>query len=208
MGNKILVLAPHTDDGELGLGGSINRFIEEGKEVYYAAFSIAENSVPDGFPKNQLAVEVSNATKILGIPPSNLLVYKYEVRMFNYHRQEILEDLIKLRRDINPDIVYIPSLGDIHQDHKTIAEEGCRAFKYSTLLSYEEPWNNLHFQPALFVSLEEKHVKKKMEALKEYKTQTHRSYMNEEFINGLAAIRGTQINSHYAEAFEVIRWIV
>ena len=42
--NKILILAPHTDDGEFGCGASIAKFIKEDKEVYYAAFSLAEES--------------------------------------------------------------------------------------------------------------------------------------------------------------------
>tara|TARA_Y100000739_G_C20308302_1_gene328716 strand:+ start:165 stop:359 length:195 start_codon:yes stop_codon:yes gene_type:complete len=58
MKNKILVLAPHTDDGEIGCGGSIARFIDEGKEIYYIAFSKCEESVPKGFPKNILEEEV------------------------------------------------------------------------------------------------------------------------------------------------------
>lgn len=59
---NILVLAPHTDDGELGLGGTINYLIEQGKNVVYAAFSTAEQSVPEGFPKDILKTEVKEAT--------------------------------------------------------------------------------------------------------------------------------------------------
>ena len=44
--NNILVLAPHTDDGELGCGGTISKFVKEGKNIYYVAFSTAEESVP------------------------------------------------------------------------------------------------------------------------------------------------------------------
>ncbi len=47
MKQKILVLAPHTDDGELGCGGTIVRLIDEGQDVYYVAFSICEESVPE-----------------------------------------------------------------------------------------------------------------------------------------------------------------
>jgi LmbE family N-acetylglucosaminyl deacetylase len=61
----IIVLAPHTDDGEFGCGGAINKWIEEGHEVYYVAFSSAEKSVPEGFPKNILKKEVREATGIL-----------------------------------------------------------------------------------------------------------------------------------------------
>ena len=69
---KILVLAPHTDDGELGCGGSIRKFIDDGCEVYYAAFSTAEKSVPKGLPKDILKTEVQSATSALGIINKNL----------------------------------------------------------------------------------------------------------------------------------------
>ncbi|MCD6211141.1 MAG: PIG-L family deacetylase [Methanophagales archaeon] len=208
MFSKLLIIAPHTDDGELGCGGTIARFIEEGKEVYYAAFSVAEKSVPEGFPKNELEIEVKRAMKVLGVPENNLFIYRYEVRTFSYYRQDILEDLVKLKKELEPTLIFIPSLNDLHQDHKTIAEEGCRAFKTATLLGYEEPWNNISFKTSSFVPLEKRHIKKKIDALKEYKTQRYRSYLNEDFIRGLAKTRGTQINKDYAEAFEVIRWII
>ena len=123
---NILVLAPHTDDGELGLGGTISRYIEEGKNVYYAAFSTADQSVPEGFPKDILATEVRNATHRLGIPSENLYVYHYEVRKLNYVRQELLEDLVKLRNERHYDLVFMPSSHDIHQDHTTVAQEAFR----------------------------------------------------------------------------------
>ena len=104
---NILVLAPHTDDGELGLGGTISKYIEEGKNVFYAAFSTADQSVPEGFPKDILATEVRNATRKLGIPPENLYIYHYEVRKLNYVRQELLEDMVKLRNERNYDLVFI-----------------------------------------------------------------------------------------------------
>ena len=98
---RILVLALHTDDGEFGCGGSIAKFVEEGKEVFYITFSTTEESIPEGYPKNILEVEVRETTKILGIDPHNLEVYKFHVRKLDYIRQEILEKLIKLRNDIN-----------------------------------------------------------------------------------------------------------
>ena len=129
----VLVLAPHTDDGELGAGGTIAKLIEGGADVYYAAFSTAEQSVPEGFPKDILKTEVKNATFRLGIKPENLIIYNYEVRKLNYVRQEILAGLIQLRKRINPDLVLLPSLNDIHQDHSTVAQEGLRAFKQRTI---------------------------------------------------------------------------
>lgn len=205
---KILVLAPHTDDGELGAGGAISYYIENGAEVFYAAFSTAEESVPDGFPKDILKSEVKEATKTLGIKESNLFIYNYQVRKLNYSRQEILETLIKLKKEVQPDLVFIPSLKDIHQDHSTIAQEGLRAFKNTSILGYELIWNNLSFDTTSFIPLEKRHVQAKSDSLKEYKSQGQRDYMSTEFIFSLAKTRGVQIGTEYAEAFEVVRLIL
>lgn len=204
----ILVLAPHTDDGELGCGGSITKFIEQGHDVYYAAFSACEISVPSHLPSDILIKEVKNATKVLGIKPENLILYNYEVRTFSYHRQLILQDMIDLKNKINPDLVMVPSLTDLHQDHGTVSQEALRAFKTTSILSYELPWNNISFNTTCFILLEDSHVVKKVEALAQYDSQKHRPYANEEFIRGLARTRGVQISERYAEVFEVVRWIM
>ncbi|MCT7405753.1 PIG-L deacetylase family protein [Aliarcobacter cryaerophilus] len=204
----VYILAPHTDDGELGAGGTISKLIEMGADVYYFAFSTAETSVPEGFPKDILKTEVINATTKLGIKKDNVIIYNYEVRKLNYARQEILEDLIKHRNQLRPDLVLMPSLNDIHQDHSTIAQEGLRAFKNTTILGYELIWNNLHFDTTSFVKLDKKHIQAKSDALKEYKSQGIRDYMSEEFIFSLAKTRGVQIGTQYAESFEVIRLVI
>lgn len=206
--NKILILAPHTDDGEFGCGASIAKFIREGKEVYYAAFSLAEESVPPQYPKNILEDEVKAATSVLGISKDHLLIYRYRVRHFAYHRQEILEDLVKLNTQIKPDLVFMPTLNDIHQDHSTIAEEGLRAFKRTTILCYELPWNNLNFTTSCFISFTEEDLNIKLSALKCYDSQKDRSYASEKFIRSLAVTRGTQIGENLSEVFEVLRWVI
>ena len=205
---NVYVLAPHTDDGELGAGGTIAKLVELGANIYYFAFSTASESVPEGMPKNILKTEVINATTKLGIPKKNVLVYDYQVRKLNYSRQEILEDLMKHKKKLKPDLVLMPSLNDIHQDHATIAQEGLRAFKGSTILGYELIWNNLTFNTTSFVNLEEKHIQKKCDSLQEYTSQASRNYMSEDFIFSLAKTRGVQIGVKYAESFEVVRLVL
>lgn len=205
---RILILAPHTDDGEFGCGGTIAKLTEQGHDVYYAAFSACEQSVAPEYPRDTLVKEVKEATLVLGIKPSNLILFDYNVRTFNYNRQEILEDIIKLRNGIKPDIVYMPSVNDIHQDHYTIAFEGIRAFKFSTILCYEMPWNNFNFHTTAFQILQENHLKTKSDALSKYKSQEKKPYANTEFIKSLALTRGVQVGAKYAEVFEVIRWIL
>ena len=206
---KVLVLAPHTDDGEIGCGGTIAKFLEEGSEVFYVAFSSARESLKqNGFKEDVLIYEAKAATKTLGIKNKNLTIYDYKVRFFTSTRQEILEDMIKIKKKIKPDLVLIPSLKDIHQDHGVIAQEGLRAFKNCTILSYELLWNNLNFKNMMFVRLKKKHIQVKWNAINKYKSQKTRSYMNKDFVFSLARTRGVQIGTMYAESFEVIRWII
>lgn len=205
---RVLILAPHTDDAEFGCGGTIAKLVENGNEVYCAAFSACSQSVLPQFPPDILITEVKAASACLGIKDENLFLFDYEVRTFNYKRQEILDTIIKLKSQLNPDVVFIPSLNDIHQDHSTISNEAFRAFKFSSILCYELPWNNLSFSTSCFMEIEEKHLNLKMKALKEYRSQAHRPYANEEFVKSLAKVRGVQINKAYAECFEILRWIL
>jgi N-acetylglucosamine malate deacetylase 1 len=204
---KILVLAPHTDDGELGCGGSIAKFIAEEKQMHYAAFSFCSKSLPPGFPADTLAHECKKATSVLDILPANVTLFDFDVRNFEKHRQEILEELVKLNKHISPDLVFIPSAADIHQDHGVIHTEALRAFKNSSLLGYELPWNHPQFSSPFYIKLSAKDIAKKWEALKEYQSQSHRNYMQEDFIKSLAKVRGVQSNTEYAEAFEVYKII-
>lgn len=209
MFDKVLVLSPHTDDGEIGAGGTLARFAEEGKEIYYVAFSSCEVSVPKGFPEDILMKECKRATNILRIKPENVILLDYGVRTFPLRRQEILDEMIALNKQIKPDLVLAPSSNDIHQDHQTVYAEALRAFKKtSSIWGYEHPWNNLTFTTDIFVRLEKKHIKKKIEAMRQYESQDFRDYFDEKYIRALAYTRGTQVDYPYAETFELVRLLV
>ena len=202
---KALVLAPHTDDGEFGCGGTMARLVEAGCDVRYVAFSIATRSLPPGFPPDTLAREVAEATAELGIPPKSLTVHDFDVRTFPEHRQEILELLIELWNDWEPNVVFQPSLHDIHQDHQAIAAEGLRAFKRTTILGYEIPWNNLDFAYQAYIALDRRHLERKAAALACYASQQHRRYADPEYVWNLARTHGINVNRDYAEVFQVYR---
>ncbi len=202
---RVLVLAPHTDDGEFGCGGTMARLVEAGAEVRYVAFSIATKSLPPGFPPDTLAREVREATAVIGIPEERLVVHDFEVRTFPEHRQEILELLIALWEEFEPDAVFQPSVHDIHQDHQVVAAEGLRAFKRTTLLGYEIPWNNYDFSYQAYVALERAHLERKTEALGKYASQKHRRYAEPEYIWNIARTHGVNVNREFAEVFEVYR---
>jgi LmbE family N-acetylglucosaminyl deacetylase len=205
--NKVLVLGPHPDDMEFGCLGTVLKLIERKVDIHLAVFSMCEKSVPEGLPKDVIKKELLDVAENLKLDNSKLHLFDYDVREFPRFRQEILEDMVKLGREIKPDLVFIPSSTDIHQDHQTIHNEGKRAFKFNMILGYEMPWNNFNFHADLFIKLSEDKVARKIELINMYKSQKNRVYSENSFLRSLMKIRGTQIKTEFAEAFEVIRLI-
>ena len=185
-----LVLSPHTDDGELGCGGTLQNY----DNVIYVAFSSCGNY--------ELIEECKRATYILKVKET--LIFNHPVRNFDKSRQQILDEMLSAKEKYSPDVVFTPML-DVHQDHRVIHEESLRAFKDCNMLGYELPWNNYSVTTDSYHSITGDQLKKKCAALSRYKTQAHRPYMNPNFITSLATVRGVQSGVEYAEAFETIR---
>ena len=210
MNKRTLILSPHTDDGELGAGGLISRLLENNCEIHWMVFSSARASVPEGYPDNILSEEFKSVMNTLNISESDYTLFDFRVRRLNENRQDILESMVQIRNEFQPELVLGPSLNDFHQDHQVVANEMIRAFKtMSSIICYELPWNHIKFENQLFVKLKDQHVESKLKMLNHYKSQIikERRYFSEEFIRGLAATRGAQVDSKYAEAFEVLKWI-
>ena len=143
---NILILSPHTDDAEIGCGGTIGKLARQGKNILWLAFSTAEESLPDELPKDTLKKEFISVTEHLGLSSENYQVLDFKVRKLSEKRQEVLERLIGIRKQFKPDLVIGPSLNDFHQDHSVVANEMIRAFKTScSSICYELPWNHIQF---------------------------------------------------------------
>jgi LmbE family N-acetylglucosaminyl deacetylase len=204
---RLLVLAPHTDDAEIGAGGLVGTLVAGGIQRRYVAFSTCEASVPAGFPPDVLAGECRQAARQLGFRDEEVSLRSFTVRRFPERRQDILEEMVALRREFDPDLVLCPSRFDVHQDHQVIHDEARRAFKDRTLLGYELPWNCIDFSTALLVTLSEDALRNKQAAFACYRSQAFRPYGDGSAIEQLARLRGGQAGARYAEAYEVIRWV-
>ena len=120
---KILILAPHTDDAELGCGATISKLLSLGNEVSVINFSTAEESLPKGFSKGATLSECREALRRLGVRIENISILDFPVRRFLEFRQDILQHMIDVRVRLNPDIVFTPNSFDCHQDHQVIYTE-------------------------------------------------------------------------------------
>ena len=196
---KGLVLSPHTDDGELGAGATIARFLEEGVEFLYLAFSA---------PHEQLRDECIRSLNIIGVDEENVTILDIPRRYFPGNRQEILQTLYDLHEKENFDLVFTPSTRDLHQDHGVVTREALRIFKQSTILGYELPWNHIDFTENCFVAIEESHLNKKLDALSQYESQHKHHYFSPQYVRSLAITRGGQIATPYAESYELIKLVL
>lgn len=204
----VAVLSPHTDDSELSAAGTINRLKREGHDIYYVVFSSCDESLPDE-NRGMLREEFESVMDF--VDPAEYYLFDYVVRRFNERRQDILEDLVALREKLQPDLIIGPSTSDHHQDHTVVANEMIRAFKSGpSIIAYEQPWNTTSFDTQLFSPITEADLDSKLKQLSQYHSQTEkgRPYFQEDFITGLARVRGVQGNAQYAEAFEVVRWLL
>lgn len=203
---KILILSPHIDDAEFGCGGTIDKLVKQGCDIYYLAFSDCRDSVSSQFKDTILRDELSNSMKVLGVKKYKVLDFK--VRRFDEERQNILQTLVDLRKEFDPQMVLTPCTYDIHQDHQVITSECIRAFKHCTMLGYELPWNCLELSSKTLIKLSKENLDQKIESLMCYKSQLHRIYHNPDYLTAVANTRGLRINTEYAEAFELIRLIL
>jgi LmbE family N-acetylglucosaminyl deacetylase len=197
---KLLFVGPHPDDVELGCGGIISRYSKSAQIKYLILSPCLED------PKNKnILNEAREAISLLGLPAESLLIENLPRRTFHDQRREIREILISVREKYKPDMVFCPSIKDIHQDHSVTAEETLRLFRDIGVISYEAPRSSMVFEPNLYVELTEENLKNKIDALMRYKSQYDKYYFKPSVIQSFAQMRGSQCRVKYAEAFEVLR---
>ena len=198
----ILAISPHTDDIELGCGGSLAKFIRMGHRVYAWSLSF-------GNPRTGATLEELEASMgVLGV--DRFVREAYDCRVFIDRRQEILEKMVIRNLKEPPDLVFVPSTSNIHQDHEVIVNEARRAFRSSCILGYEMPWGDVKpLHMPFYIRLREEDLAKKCEAVACYESQEERVYTGESFLRSLATVRGAQTGKGgLAEAFEVLKWVM
>ena len=208
----VLAISPHTDDIELAAGGTLIKLIKDGNRVHYIALSDCQNTLnKTKFEKDTLTKECSQALSILGLKQKHISIHHHSEKYFYKEKREIFTKLEDLRDKLKPDLIIIPSLKETHEDHRVVADQALTVFRrHTSIICYEQPWNNLNFQPSLYIDLSEKILKIKLLALSSFKTQEYfkKSYFSQDFILGMARLRGEQIMSTYAEAFEIVKLII
>ncbi|NQU32268.1 MAG: PIG-L family deacetylase [Bacteroidetes bacterium] len=216
MNKKIVIIAPHADDETLGCGGTILKQIANGDKVYWILVTSGKDKVifinadiehyNNNIDKVALAYGFTRTIKL------NLPV----VRLDTIPEYTIYDRLADTLKDIEPEIVYIPYINDVHADHQIISRVmiSCtknfrfpfidKVYMYETAseTDFTPAIQSLAFVPNRFVDITD-YMDDKLEIMRIYSTELMPDPLPRSFhaIKGLAAVRGSRIGVKYAEAF-------
>ena len=200
---SVLVVAPHLDDVELGMGGTLSRITRSNpKSIHYLGLSLPPNVDEVGYMD-----EFWESNKDFNIPKENYTFRFYDPRDLFSNRLDILQLMYDINKTVLPDIIFIPNSQDVHQSHQAVHQEGVRVFKNSTILGYELPWNSIKMNMDVFITLDKTDVMTKQKAINAFKSQFSRAFFENDILASLAEVRGKQVNKQYAECFELIRMV-
>lgn len=199
-GKRVLFLGAHPDDIELGCGALIHH-ISPISEVHCVTFSDNQKNAS----LRNVVEEQYRSMAILGVPKERATYGPFTTRVFPHARQEILEYLLKLRQEIQPEVIFVHTKQDMHQDHLTMTEESLRAFRGISVLGYDVVRSSYGFFPHFLVEVTEADVKAKIEALAQYATYRDKYYFSPELTRSIMVRHGALAERPFAEGFDILR---
>jgi LmbE family N-acetylglucosaminyl deacetylase len=199
-GKKVLFIGAHPDDIELGCGALIAN-ISGCTEVLCVTLSDNQKN-----PALQNVVEEHyRSMAVLGVPRDHDRLESFETRRFPHARQEILEYLFQLNSQFRPEVVFVHTKADIHQDHNVVTEEALRAFRGTTLLGFDALRSSYGFFPHFLVEVSEQDMERKVQALMEYKTYGEKYYFDPDVLRATLIRHGALAERPFAEGFDILR---
>ncbi len=196
---KLLAIGAHSDDIEIGAGGTILKLIEEGAlaEVTWVVLT------GDG---PRAAEAAASADALLdGMSSKEVILGAFRDGYFPYEGAAIKDFFEQLKHRIRPDLILTHQRSDLHQDHRVTCELTWNTFRDHLILEYEIPkFDGDLGSPNLFVPLEQSVCARKVEHLMRYfGTQRPKQWFDDELFSGLMRLRGVECVSptSYAEAF-------
>lgn len=196
---KVLVVGAHPDDLELACGGTVARMSDHGHDVHALVLS-------DGRVGGDSAIrrgEAMRGAEALGI--EDITTHGLPDTRLSEHTNDLIAAVEKKVSAFHPDIILTHSQHDLHQDHQAVhlaVLRGSRA--RSSVLCFESPSVTRAFDPSIFVDVNG-YLDTKIRAIREHENQSGKPYMDGEHVRSVAAFRGNQAKTRYAEGFEVVR---
>ena len=196
---NVLCLGAHSDDIEIGCGGTLLRMIEQNPNVniFWAVFS--------GDEIRGAEAQRSADAYLKGLKRSTVITHNFRDGHFPIAFAEIKQVFEQIKKQFTPDVIFTHTREDRHQDHRVIHDLTCNTWRDHAVLEYEIPkFDGDLGLPNMFAPVAQGVLRRKVEMLHEhFKSQTDKQWFTEEAFFALPRIRGIECNSptRYAEAF-------
>ncbi len=194
---RVLAIGAHSDDIEIGAGGTILKWIADGVklEMTWCALSAIGDR----------AAEARQSAKdfLQGAASSDIRLAEFRDGFFPAERIAVKEWIETLKQAPTPDVVLTHTREDAHQDHRLLSELAWNTFRDHLILEFEIPkWDGDLGRPNIYVPMAEDILAKKIALLnKHFGTQRSKAWFDDETFRGLARLRGVECRERYAEAF-------
>lgn len=205
--DRILVFGAHPDDIEIGMGGTITKLVKLGHDVIMVIATLPNFTIADN--KDERKLEAISSATILGCNIPEFLDLAQEDIVFGRRMVTLVDSLIK---KYNTSTVYTQWIGDSHQDHQILTQSVIAASRdLNNLYMYETTipggLTEKAFRPQLYVDITNE-MENKTKSLKCFKSQNLRcGPFWIDAIVGRSIYRGYQMNTKYAEAFEIVKTV-
>jgi LmbE family N-acetylglucosaminyl deacetylase len=202
---QVVALGAHADDLEIGAGGTITSLLAAYPEtaVHWLVLSATDQRREEA---------ISSAQALLGRSLAELYLHEFRDGFVPADWGAVKDALRRVARQVRPDLVLAPSVTDLHQDHRALAELAWQVFRGALILEYEIPkWDGDLSRPSLYVPLADDVVASKVEHLRRhFRSQLDKPWFDDELFRAILRIRGMECGIRYAEAFHarklVLRW--
>ncbi len=196
---SVLCLGAHSDDIEIGVGGTLLSLIERGGllDVQWCVLSGAED--------REREARASAAEFLSGASTARIEVMKFADGFFPEQGERIKSWFEELKGRVQPDLIFTHRGDDAHQDHRELSRLAWNTFRDHIILEYEIPkWDGDMGRPNLYVPISEKTLRRKIDLLlSHFGSQRSKQWFDAETFSGLARLRGMECRApeRYAEAF-------
>jgi LmbE family N-acetylglucosaminyl deacetylase len=194
---RVLLLGAHSDDIEIGAGGTVLKMIREGL-IGHAHWVVFTSN-----PVRKQEAEESAGRFLEGAGSSRVEVHAYRDGFLPFHAAEIKEQFESLKQQIHPDLIFTHYRHDRHQDHRLISDLTWNTWRNHMVLEYEIPkYDGDLGKPNFFASLDQVVLDQKIQIiLDSFRSQENKHWFDRETFSALPRLRGMESASKYAEAF-------
>jgi len=196
---RVLCLGAHSDDIEIGCGGTILSLIKKSNRIEFYWLVLSANPERTKEARRSASVFLGRARK------KTVVVKSFRDGFLPYLGPSVKECFEELKKVFTPDVIFTHCRHDLHQDHRLVCELTWNTFRDQLIFEYEIPKYDADLRsPNFFVPLSDALARKKVNSLmRHFATQQNKQWFSEELFYGLMRLRATEAASptRYAEAF-------